>query len=98
MSLRDITKPAVITAFDEFDRLQPDGMLKKYGGGLSRCWFIDYHGKRYDQKLTLRAAHELSGLGPLPPGSGTFTAGDAKRHLESLGLEVIRYDNRESAD
>jgi len=83
---------------DEFDRIQPDGMLNKCGAGLSKCWYIGYHGRRYDQKLTLRAAHELLGLGPLPRGPGTFIAGDAKRHLESLGFEVVRYDNRDSGD
>ena len=94
MALRDIARGAVKKALREFQRLGPDAILEQYGGGFSTCWFIDRNGTFYDQKLTLRAAHELSGLGPLRPGPGTFTAGQARRHLKSLGFSVVRRDDR----
>ena len=65
MPLRDITREGVESAIREFDRIGLDGMLRKYGGGRSTRWYIV---KKYDQKLVLRAAHELQGLGRLPSG------------------------------
>ena len=89
MPLRDVTKDGVESAIREFDRLCLDGMLQKYSGGKSTKWYIERRGKKYDQKLVLRAAHELQGLGPLPPGSGTFTASEARRHLRKLGYQLV---------
>ena len=88
MPLRDIKRESVESAIREFDSIGLDGMLRKYSGDRSTKWYIECHGQKYDQKLVLRAAHELQGLGPLPPGRGTFTAGDARRHLKKLGYRV----------
>ena len=48
-------------------------------------------GRRFDQKVLLRAAHVHEGLGELPPrGPGRFNARDARRHLEvNLGYAVV---------
>ena len=89
MPLRDVTRDGVESAIREFDRICLDGMLRKYSGGKSTKWYIERRGKKYDQKLVLRAAHELQGLGPLPSGSGTFTASEAQRHLGKLGYRVV---------
>lgn len=89
MTLREVTTEGVERAIREFDRIGPDAMLRKYSGGKSTKWYIERHGKPYDQKLVLRAAHELQGLGPLPAGRGTFQAGDARRHLRKLGYRVV---------
>ncbi|MYB34103.1 MAG: hypothetical protein F4X92_03040 [Gammaproteobacteria bacterium] len=83
----------VLLSLQEFDRLGRDVMLERYSSGPSGksiCWYICHKGKHYDQKLILRAAHKLSGLGPLPSGRGTFTAGEARRHLGKLGFQVVR--------
>ena len=88
MALRDICRDSVIKAIEQYDEIGCFNMLNKYGGKLSTRWYIHYNGKKYDQKLICRAAHSLQGLGPLPPGRGTFTAGQAKPKLEALGFEV----------
>ena len=89
MTLREVTTEGVERALREFDQIGRDGMLRKYSGGKSTKWYIERHGKPYDQKLVLRAAHELEGLGPLPAGRGTFTASEARRHLRKLGYRVV---------
>ena len=90
MALEDITdKDMVERALKEFDRLGIDAMLEKYGGGPSTRWYVRFEDKCYDQKLVLRAAHQLSDLGPLPPGRGTFTAAEARRWLDKLGFDVV---------
>ena len=88
MALVDVTRRRVECALDEFDRVGRNCMLERYGGGLSTKWYIQARGKPYDQKLILRAAHEHEGLGALPSGRGTFTAGNARRHLKRLGYPV----------
>lgn len=89
MPLRDVTRDGVESAIREFDRICLDGMLRKYSGGKSTEWYIERRGKKYDQKLVLRTAHELQGLGSLPPGRGTFKANEAQRHLRKLGYRVV---------
>ena len=89
MTLQAITREAVEQALRQFDRQGREAMLEQYGGGPSTRWYIRHFGKYYDQKLVLRAAHEISGLGALPPGPGTFAAGQAKRFIERLGFEVV---------
>ena len=89
MTLLAITKEAVEEALQQFDHQGREGMLEQYGGGLSTRWYIRHSGEHYDQKLVLRAAHEIAGLGVLPPGPGTFNASQARRFLNRLGFEVV---------
>ena len=90
MSLRDVTRDGVENAIREFDRIGRDKMLDdEFRGGPSTKWYIEHCGRRYDQKVVLRVAHELQELGPLPPGRGTFTANEARRHLQKLGFKVV---------
>ena len=88
MALRDITEDSVQLACKAFDAIGLQEMLEKYGGGPSKKWYIRVAQQLYDQKLILRAAHELQGLGPLPPGPGTFDAHQARDHLVDLGFTV----------
>ena len=85
MALEDITRAGIVLAIDEFERIGRDAMLEQYRGGRARNWYVD---GEYDLKLTCRAAHEHQGLGPLPPGRGTFRTYDAREHLRALGLRV----------
>lgn len=92
MALINITKPMVLRALREFDQLGRDAMLNKYSSGpsgKSTRWYIHFDGKYYDQKVVLRAAHQLSDLGSLPPGRGTFKASEARRWLTNLGFDVV---------
>ena len=87
--LRDINKKMVEESIKQFDYLGRTGMLARYGGKRSTRWYVYFNNKYYDQKLLLRGAHELGGLGALPPGRGTFTAAHAKEHLEYLEYRVV---------
>ena len=95
MALKDVTRNGVDKALDEFDRIDLDGMIEKFGGGVSTKWYIKRLDNRtgrtrlYDQKVVLRAAHYYDGFGPLPPGPGTFTAGQAQRHLKQIGYFLV---------
>lgn len=94
MALKDIAAHHVTAALREFDDLGREAMLERYGDGFrgnsnhSRHWYILHDGKQYDQRVTLRAAHQLAGLGPLPPDKGTFKGREAKRILTKLGFRV----------
>ena len=86
MPLRDVTREGVEMALREFDRIGQDAMLAKYGGRPSTRWHIEHEGNYYDQKLVLRAAHQLQGLGSILPGRGTFTSLQSRRHAKQLGF------------
>lgn len=90
MALKDITKEGVESAIKEFNRFGPRNMQKQFGGDLSTCWYVRVQYNHYDQKLLLRVAHWLQGLGHLPSGRGTFTALQARKHLESLNFIVVK--------
>lgn len=89
MALRDIDQPMVDASIKQFDILGRDGMITHYGGRVSTKWYVYFNNRYYDQKVLLRGAHELGGLGPLPSGRGTFTAEQAKEHLKFLGYHVV---------
>lgn len=94
MPLRDVTREGVEKALREFDHIGRDAMVAKYGGRPSTRWYIEHEEKDYDQKLVIRAAHRLQGLGLLPVKRGVpgnFTAYQAKQRLGRLGFRVIRW-------
>lgn len=91
MSIKDITEKMVLSAIAEFDQTGRDAMLAKYSSGpsgRSTRWYVQHNGEYYDQKLILRAAHQLGGLGSIPPGRGTFKANEARKQLRSLGFKI----------
>ena len=89
MAVKDVGRDAVEDAVGEFRRTGLEAMLAKYGGGPSTKWYLEVGSARYDQKLVVRAAHVLQGLGPLPPlVPGDFTAGQSRHRLERLGYRV----------
>ena len=67
MAVKDVTVDRVEAAIEEFHRTGLEAMLEKYGGGPSTKWYLEVGSARYDQKLVVRAAHVLQGLGNLPP-------------------------------
>lgn len=84
LAIDDISKKSVVCAIDEFDKKGIEQMLEEYGGGRSRKWFIEFNGQMYDQKLIIRAAHRLQGLGKAP----TFKAVESRKLLEKLGFKL----------
>lgn len=90
MAVREIGKHAVEAAMEEFRGSHREEMLKKYGGGPSRKWYLKVDDRLYDQKLIIRAAHVHQGLGELAPqGKVRFNAAEAKEQLERLGYRVV---------
>ena len=84
--LKEVTREGVEMALREFDHIGRDAILAKYGGQPSTRWHIEHEGNYYDQKLALRAAHQLQGLGSIPPGRGAFTAVQGRKHVKKLGF------------
>ena len=92
MALKDLTANDVTAALREFDDVGREAMPERYGGGSGggfKHLYIHHDGEFYDQKVTLRAAHVFARLGPLPPGRGTFKAGETKRTLTKLDFQVV---------
>ena len=83
MAVKDVTKASVESALEEFRRTGLQAMLERYGGGPSTKWYVQVEDLLYDQKLVVRAAHVIQGLGDLyPRGPGSFDAGQARSLLE----------------
>ena len=93
MALKDITQKEVKAAIKEFDKEGSEEILRKYGGGKSRQYYLEYNGKYYDQKLIARVAHGyLLGEQPLKArGRGNQRANGTKtkKHLEKLGFNIV---------
>ena len=90
MAVKAVTRDGVEAAIEEFRRTGLEAMLEKYGGGPSTKWYLEVGTSRYDQKLVVRAAHVLQGLGDLPPlVPGDFTAGQSRHRWERLGYRVV---------
>jgi hypothetical protein len=92
MTFADLSsKQAVEQAVAEFDRLERDAFLAKYGFGPARAYFLEIDGKRYDSKAIVGAAHgfQFPSVGPLHPTD--FRGGDAtiRNKLEELGFKVV---------
>ena len=92
MALNDITQKEVEAAIKEFDDIGCEEIFRKYGGGKSRQYYLEYNGKYYPQKLIARIAHcylpgeqALSHKVKLGGVNGTKT----REHLEKLGFKII---------
>jgi 5-methylcytosine-specific restriction enzyme A len=89
MTLRDITRQAVLAAAAEYDELGQDAFLEKYGFDRARSYRLIHDGKSYDSKAIVGAAHGyLPGERPL--AAREFSGGEATvgRLLRGLGFAV----------
>ncbi|MFD8246926.1 HNH endonuclease [Nocardia sp. NPDC059691] len=89
MGVRDITRPAVLAALHEYDRLGRDAFLERYGFDKAREFHLVFDGKRYDSKAIVGAAHGyLDGREPLR--ASEFSGGESTvaRKLRELGFTV----------
>jgi hypothetical protein len=58
MAFSDITDPdAVVRAVQEFDAVGRRAFLARYRFGEARQYFLSMHGKLYDSKAIIGAAH-----------------------------------------
>lgn len=91
MGLTDLTRPSVLQAIAEFDRLGRDAFLRKYGFGRSTGYFLSHDGTLYDSKAIAGAAHGyLSSLdGPLRFNDFSGGYATVKPVLEDLGFTVL---------
>jgi hypothetical protein len=99
--LDDLISPeAVEAALDEFDALDRDPFLKKYGFGRARRYFVRRNGKYYDSKAIAGAALGFQDppLRALQPSE--FSGGEhgAKTKLEQLGFDVVARPALAAAD
>ena len=67
MAVKDVTKASVESALEEFRQTGLQAILERYGGGPSTKWYVQVDHLLYDQKLVVRAAHVIQGLGDLYP-------------------------------
>lgn len=74
MTLRDVTRPAVLAAVAEFDRVGRDSFLAAAGFGPAKNYYLDLDGSLYDSKAIVGYAHGISG--DRPWRSEDFTGGD----------------------
>jgi len=91
MALSDLTEKAVLGAIAEFDALDREPFLQKYGFGKSRGYFLVHQGRRYDSKAIAGAAHGHIGAGFQPLRASDFSGGDktvAKR-LRELDFTIL---------
>ena len=85
MKFEHIRREHVLAAINEFDCIGLEAMLAKYGGGPSMTWYICFEGRRYDQKLIIRAAHDHAG----DKSCLRFNARESRRYLRRLGFTVV---------
>ncbi|MGW4771965.1 HNH endonuclease [Nocardia sp. NPDC004278] len=89
MGLGDITRPAVLAAIREYDKLGQDAFLERYKFDRAKAFYLRYDGNRYVSKAIAGAAHGyLEGRDPLR--ANEFSGGESSvaRKLRSLGFIV----------
>ena len=93
VTLADVTRPGVLAAVEEFDRVGRDAFLRSSGFGRSRAYYLDHGGRLYDSKPIIGYAHGVSTGTALR--SDDFTGGDktVARRLETLGFTVAFLPN-----
>jgi hypothetical protein len=90
MSIRTISREAVLTALEEFDLLGREEFLGKYGFGPARDYLLVHDGKRYDSKAIVGVAYGIQypEQGPLSWEEFGGGRGTVIPVLESLGFEI----------
>lgn len=84
-----VSRPHVIAAMQEYDRLGDREFLRRYGFGRSKAYTVWHGGQEYDSKAIVGAAYfHATGQPPRPddfPGGETGAA----KTLERLGFDVV---------
>ena len=93
VTLADVTRPAVLAAVAEFDRLGRDEFLQASGFGRARSYYLDLDGQLYDSKAIVGYAHGVATGMALR--ASDFTGGDLSlaHRLRALGFVVRRLRN-----
>src|SRR5262245_21201562 len=88
MGLANLTRPAVLAAIEEHDRLGRTEFLRRYGFGPARDYRLRFAGREYDSKAIAGVAHRFTSPGGEPLTAAKFSGGreTVKRTLERLGF------------
>jgi 5-methylcytosine-specific restriction protein A len=91
MGLPDITRPAVLEAIGEFDRLGREAFLDRYNLGRALSYFIKYDSKLYDSKAIAGYAHgQLQGQRRWTKADFSDGEDTVARHLrDRLGFSMV---------
>ncbi|MGX6741065.1 hypothetical protein [Streptomyces peucetius] len=90
MALNEITRPAILQAVAEYDRLGRDEFLERYGFGPARSYLLQIDGQEYDSKAIVGAAHGyLPGRDPLERDEFSGGKDHAAKLLSELGFDVV---------
>jgi 5-methylcytosine-specific restriction enzyme A len=57
MTLKDITRQAVLAAIADYDRVGQSAFLSRYGFDPARFYVLVHDGRSYDSKTIVGAAH-----------------------------------------
>jgi hypothetical protein len=90
MSIRTLTREAVLSALNEFDTLGREEFLRRYGFGPARDYVLVNDGKRYDSKAIVGVAYGFQHPDEGPLASSEFGGGRGTviPVLQSLGFEI----------
>jgi len=93
MTLVDVTRPAVLAAIGEFDRLGRDAFLKAAGFGHARTYYVVVDDHLYDSKAIAGYAHGVATGVFLQ--AADFTGGEQSvaARLRALGFDVRNLGN-----
>ncbi len=93
-SISEVTDAGAIqNAMAEYDRLGQEAFLSQYGYKQSRLYrLVGDRGQQYDGKAILGVAYGYQFPNETPLKSDEFSGGEqtVRRHLETLGFQVIR--------
>jgi hypothetical protein len=87
---RRLTRPAVLAAIEEHDRLGREEFLRNYGFGPAQDYRLLFNGREYDSKAIAGVAHRFTAPRAQPLTAADFSGGRStvKRTLERLGFVV----------
>ena len=94
MSLAHLTRPAVLAALEEHDRLGREDFLRRYGFRPARDYRLFFEGRSYDSKAIAGVAHRFTAPGAEPLTAADVSGGrdTVKRTLERLGFVISDAD------
>jgi 5-methylcytosine-specific restriction protein A len=95
VTLADVTRPGVLTAIAEYDRVGRDQFLRSTGFRRARDYYLEFDGRLYDSKAIVGYAHGVDTGTPLRPSD--FSGGDKTvaarlRSLDFIIRQFRRFD------
>ncbi|SBW18600.1 HNH endonuclease [Candidatus Protofrankia californiensis] len=95
VTLADVTRPGVLAAIAEFDRVGRDEFLRVTGFRRARDYYLEFDGRLYDSKAIVGYAHGAATGTPLRPedfSGGDKTVATRLRALDFTIRQFRRFD------